>query len=116
MKDSAYIIVPGDPDQWWYLPTMPSAPMATIEAAVSQALGAAWRSASVMAEPTEQPELQRPVDIVIDGLLGKPGSTPVTKPDQERLGKALDHASKPLSGRPGADAGVGRAINNRPPG
>jgi len=95
MKDSAYTIVPGDPDQWWHVPTMPTA---------------------AMAEATEQPELQRPVDIVIDGLLGKPGSTPVTKPDQERLGKALDHASKPLGGRPGADAGVGRAINSRPPG
>jgi len=114
MNDSAYTIVPGDPDQWWQMPLFDTTEAHKIETAVAQAVAAVWRSS--MAEPTEQPELQRPVDIVIDGLLGKPGSTPVTKPDQERLGKALDHASKPLTGRPGADAGVGRAINNRPPG
>ncbi len=171
-----HMLVPGDPDQWWSVPTMPTATItasntlieqpgcitaerlrdwltspierptvepatlrgqlldpailkswmaaivaaggpplnADIETAVSQALGAVWRS-SMADEPAgtgDQPEVQRHVDIVIDGLTKRDKSI-VGDADRPRLRKALDDAEKPLAGRPGADAGVGRAIGAR---
>ncbi len=140
-------MAPFDPlsDQWWSMPVLPAAPIeqfgpiepvalscwikaiveaggpplrAEMETAVSQALGAAWRSSSARAEEAagtgEQPEVQRHIDIVIDGLAKRDKSI-VSDRDKPRLRKALDDADKPLGGRPGADAGVGRAIGTRWP-
>lgn len=164
-----HMLVPGDPDQWWNMPVLPSAPFdgantqieqsdhveaqallpldheavrrwltaitetggpppwaarkgetrwstaidPDVETAVSQALAAMWRSSSARAEEAagtgEQPEVQRHIDIVIDGLAKRDKSI-VSDRDKPRLRKALDDADKPLAGRPGADAGVGRAI------
>ena len=88
-----------------------SARIAELEAEVGRLRGivAAIDDGSHAAEPVamEEGELKRPVDQVIDML----DKRLIVTPDRVRLRDALDKAEKPLAGRAGADAGLGRAIN-----
>lgn len=54
----------------------------------------------------ETPAPSSPVDVVIDQL----DRRVIGPADRGRLRDAVDRADKPLTGRPGADQAIGRAI------